>query len=237
MNLLATLPFRAGRAAVRHVRRAWRARPSGEVFDAWATDGRAATMESAHGPVVRPLIDHLDLAPDAWFLDLGCGNGYAVRWAAARLPEGRAVGIDASPEMIQRARELSRDNPRVEFHEASFPQHPLPRRSFDAIFSMETVYYFPDLPAALAEVRRLLKPGGGFLCAVDYYRENPDSHCWPEYVGARMKLLDAKGWRRAFETAGFAAVRQERLVVPKEDAVEPWHATVGSLVTTGRNPA
>lgn len=243
MKSLLTLPFRAAHAVgrrgwrvVRHVRFALTARPAREVFDVWATDGRANTMEHAHGPVVRGLIDRLGLAPNARFLDVGCGNGYAVRWAADRLPQGRAVGIDVSPQMISCARRLSTAYPHVEFYEFAFPRHQLPLRSFDAVFAMETAYYFPDLPEALAEIRQLLKPGGLFVSAVDYYREHRESHGWPEYVGTPMKLLDAAGWRRAFEDAGFTAVRQERLVVPEAEAVERWHATVGSLVTSGRSP-
>jgi SAM-dependent methyltransferase len=208
-----------------------------KVFSTWALDGRAAGMERAHGPVVRRVLDGLQLPADGWYLDIGCGNGYTVRWMAARLPRGRAVGLDAAPEMVKQARELSGGCVGAEFHEAAFPRHDLPLGRFDAIFSMETLYYLPDIPAGLAEIRRLLKPGGAFISAVDFYEENPESHEWPEYVGLRMVLLSAAQWARAFEGAGFARVRQERLRVPPEEAVEHWHATVGSLVTTGYNPA
>ena len=51
-----------------------------------------------------------------------------------------------------------------------------------------------------------------------------------------MKLLSARQWFRAFEAPGFISVQQERLIVPKEDAVESWHMTAGSLVTSGRRP-
>jgi SAM-dependent methyltransferase len=207
-----------------------------EVFSAWALDGRAAGMERAHGPVARRILERLSLPAHGWYLDIGCGNGYTVRWMASRLPSGRAIGLDAAPEMIRQARELSSGSAGVEFHQAAFPDHDLPAASFDAIFSMETFYYLPDISAGLAACRRLLKPGGVFVSAVDFYAENPDSHGWPQYVGVRMALLSAAQWSRAFEDAGFAPVEQERIVVPGEEAAEPWHATVGSLVTRGYNP-
>lgn len=237
-----TVPFGAARGAWRRLVRLVRRQPrpfaatKPEVFSTWALDGRAAGMERAHGPVARRVLDAIELPPDGWYLDIGCGNGYTVRWAAARLPHGRAIGIDVAPEMVKRARELSSAHPGVEFHEAAFPSHRLPYGRFDAIFSMEMLYYLPDIPAALAEVRRLLKPGGVFVSAVDFYAENPDSHGWPQYIGLRMALLSAAQWARAFEGAGFAPVRQHRLVIPHEEAVESWHATAGSLVTSGYNP-
>jgi ubiquinone/menaquinone biosynthesis C-methylase UbiE len=205
-----------------------------DVFDEWAADDRGASMEQAHSPVIRALVERLQLAPNAEFLDIGCGFGYAVRLAADRVPAGRAVGVDVSPQMLRQARKRAAGFGNVEFHECAFPQHTFAHARFDVVFAMESVYYMPDLAAALREVHRLLKPGGAFVSAVDYYEENTASHKWPSKVGTRMRLLDSGGWRRAFEDAGFANVAQERLVVPEAVALEPWHATVGSLVTSGR---
>jgi SAM-dependent methyltransferase len=210
--------------------------PAGDVFDVWAADGREMQMERAHAPVARRILDQISFAADAWYLDIGCGNGYTVRWVAGSVTRGRAIGIDASPRMIHRARELSQSCPRTFFHAAVFPHHDLPYASFDVIFSMETLYYLSDLHTGLAEIRHLLKPGGMVLSAVDYYRENKDSHGWTGYVGTPMKLLSARAWRRAFRGAGFAPVWQERVVLAPDQAVESWHAKVGSLLTAGRRP-
>jgi SAM-dependent methyltransferase len=99
---------------------------------------------------------------------------------------------------------------------------------------METLYYMTDVPRALTEIRRLLKPGGTFVSAIDFFRENRISRGWIKYVGAHMNYWSARRWRAAFESAGFEDVDQERLVVPPGEAVERWHATVGCLVTRGR---
>ena len=206
------------------------------AFDTWALDGRDSGMERAHGPVARRVFDSFRLSEDANYLDIGCGNGYSVRWAAAAAPRGRAVGVDLSPEMIRRARELSVGIPNAVFIETNFPHHELPLGSFDAAFSMETLYYFSDPTAALREILRLLKPGGIFVSAIDYYPENRPSHGWPRYVGVSMRMWSGALWRRAFERAGFTAITQDRMTIPKEEAVEPWHAGVGSLVTAGHRP-
>jgi ubiquinone/menaquinone biosynthesis C-methylase UbiE len=207
------------------------------VFDDWAARGRADGMERSHAPFVRPAFQRLALRPDAWYLDIGCGNGYTVRWAAEAAPQGQAVGIDLSSEMIALARRLSTGFENVAFHQCAFPAHQLPRDGFDIILSMEVFYYLPDMAAALEETRRLLKPGGRFACLVDFYGENTASHSWPEDVGVEMTLLDAAGWRRALEAAGLEVIDQDRIRLSPDEASEPWKATEGSLLTLGRRPA
>ncbi len=204
------------------------------VFDDWAVRGRAEGMERSHGPVARKAFKRLGLKPDSWYLDIGCGNGYTVRWAAQDVPEGKAFGIDVAPEMIARAKDLSGGLANAEFHLATFPQHDLPLGRFDAIFSMEVLYYLPSLSAALEEVVRLLKPDGRFVSVVDFYQENAASHSWPEDVGVAMRLLSAAQWRRAFEDAGLEVIEQARITLPAEQASESWKVDVGSLMTAGQ---
>lgn len=206
-----------------------------DVFEDWADHGRAEGMAESHVPFVRPVFDALPLPPDGTYLDIGCGTGYTVRWAAEAAPAGRAVGIDASPAMIALARERAAGLPNASFHVASFPDdHPVPPGSCDVIYSMEVFYYLPDLRAGLAEVRRLLRPGGVFACQVDFYEENVASHGWPEDMGIEMTLLGEPGWRTAFEAAGLEVTEQYRVRLEPEEASSPWKATEGSLVTVGR---
>lgn len=208
-----------------------------QVFDEWAGRGRAEGMERSHAPVARIAFDRVPLPPDGWYLDIGCGNGYTVRWAAERAPAGRAVGLDVSEAMIERARAMSAGFPNVEFRRAAFPAAGLPTARFDAIFSMEVLYYLPDLDGALVDVCRLLKPGGRFVCVVDYYGENVASHTWPEEMGVAMTLLDMAGWREAFRRAGFETIEQQQITLPAEQASADWKTTVGSLATYGSRPA
>jgi SAM-dependent methyltransferase len=209
------------------------------VFDQWAQGTAADDMASSHWPVARVVLERLDLRRDARFLDIGCGNGYAVRWAAKAAPKGHAVGIDVAPEMIALAKRLSVSHDNVEFRVARFPgaapvqAPPLAPGGFDACFSMEVFYYLPDLDAALRDTLSLLVPGGRFACAVDYYAENAASHSWPDDVGVPMTLLGESGWREAFMRAGFANVRQERIRQPAGTAAAAWKVTEGTLLTLG----
>lgn len=207
-----------------------------EIFDDWARRGRAEGMEAGHGFSARLGFERLGLQRGQQYLDVGCGNGYTVRWAAALVgDEGRAVGLDLSEEMIARARVASAGLANVAFAQATFPQHDLARGTFHGIFSMEVLYYLPDPDAALREIAALLVPGGRFACIVDYYRENPDSHGWPDDLGCPMALLSMEGWRAAFDAAGLDVLEQQCIqqpLVPGEDAT--WKHTQGSLLTLGQ---
>jgi len=208
-----------------------------ELFDAWALSGRAEGMEQGHGHAARRAVSRLGLGERTRYLDIGCGNGYTVRWAARAAPRGRAVGADLSEEMILLARRLSHDLPNTTFIAGEFPGVDLGQGApFDAIFSMEAFYYFADLDAALARVRDLLAPEGLFACVVDFYGENTASHAWQEQMGVRMTLLDAAGWAGASARAGLTVVEQTRLRLPAgtpRDPEDAWEETEGSLLTLG----
>jgi len=205
-----------------------------DLFEDWARSDRADRMAERHWPVASQALERLTLAPHSRFLDIGCGTGLAVCWAARAAPDGRAVGIDASEAMIARARACCVGLPTADFHVADFPaRHTLPVDHFDAVFSMEVFYYLADLDAALAETFRLLRPGGRFACVVDYYAENEASHGWPADLGIAMHLLDGAGWHAAFTRAGFVEVTQDRLRVPPDETTDAWKATEGSLLTMG----
>jgi len=213
------------------------------VFDDWALAGRAEGMERGHGPYARRAFDLLPVdAPPFRYLDVGCGNGYTVRWAAERLAGrgGLAVGLDGSKEMVARAQTLSAGSD-AQFIHAAFPEHGrgdlLEPGSFDAIFSMEVFYYLPDLGAGLAEVARLLRPGGRFACVVDFYGENTASHGWPDDLGVPMTLLDRAGWRAALEAVGLAVVHQDQLKAAPGSDGGSWKETMGSLMTVAERPA
>ena len=205
-----------------------------DVFDDWAASGRADRMATSHSPAARPAFDRLRLKDGERYLDVGCGNGYTVRWAAETC--ARATGLDMSPNMIARARELSATIGNVDYLVSPFPDDgALPAASFDAVFSMEVLYYLDDLGSAVRRVRELLRPGGRFACVVDFYAENTASHGWPDDLGVPMTLRSARGWRLEFEENGFEVVEQERLRQPDfaSDPDSRWKSVEGSLLTLG----
>jgi SAM-dependent methyltransferase len=98
----------------------------------------------------------LGLRPGMRVADVGCGTGqHLLRFAEAVAPGGEAVGYDFSPDAVAQARERGA---RAEVADGA--DLPAADASFDALGSSFAVYYLPDLRRALAEWRRVLRPGG-----------------------------------------------------------------------------
>ena len=101
-------------------------------------------------------------------LDIGCGASVDTLVAAITVgPEGKVVGIDLVPEMLERAKanlkKTSLKN--VTFQEASAETLPFPDKSFDVVISNGVFNLIPDKAKALREVFRVLKSSGRFLLA------------------------------------------------------------------------
>ena len=108
-------------------------------------------------------VDHLQLQPGEHVLDLGSGAGIDVFLAAKRVgTDGRVIGVDMTPEMLQKARansaRLGIHN--VEFREGRLEQLPVVDASIDAVTSNCVINLVPDKAAVFREVARVLKPGG-----------------------------------------------------------------------------
>lgn len=100
-------------------------------------------------------------------VDLGCGGGLDVFLAAAKVgPTGKAIGIDMTPEMIERARQNAAKGTdgkpitNVEFHLATIDRLPLADASVDCVISSCVINLAPDKRAVFREIARVLKPGG-----------------------------------------------------------------------------
>ena len=94
-------------------------------------------------------------------LDVGSGPGFlAAAIAEATGPSGAVCGVDVSEPLLSFARRHCAHLPWVQLHHADATQLPFPDRSFDAAISTQVLEYVRDVDAALAEIHRVLRPGG-----------------------------------------------------------------------------
>ena len=117
----------------------------------------------------RWLFDHLDLLPQSRILELGCGTGLLWLENMDRIPEGWDVTLsDFSPGMLQEAQQNLRHSRRpFAFAVIDAQAIPYEDESFDGVIANHMLFHVPDRPKALAEIRRVLRPGGKLYAATN----------------------------------------------------------------------
>jgi ubiquinone/menaquinone biosynthesis C-methylase UbiE len=133
-------------------------------------------MNLGHATMTDWGLQQVMVPKNAVILDVGCGGGRTVRRLAALAPEGKVVGLDYSAASVAVSRETNArdiENGRVRIEQGSVAALPFPDRTFDVVTAVETHYYWPDLPANVREILRVLKPGGTFALIAETYRGGP----------------------------------------------------------------
>lgn len=99
-------------------------------------------------------------------VDVGCGWGRSFELLKARFAPRTLIGVDVDPQMLKAAGEtVARKGIEVDFRQASSARLPLPSQSVDLLFCHQTFHHLVDQESALAEFRRVLRPGGLMLFA------------------------------------------------------------------------
>lgn len=140
------------------------ARPEGSL-------GRAMLcfMNYTHAPLTNWGLKLVNVQ-DGWtMLDVGCGGGFTIRRLLKRSKDAQVYGIDISEESVIKARQVNAEvlDKQVYVTQGSAEQLPYNDEMFDLVTAVETVYFWPNLPDCLQEVRRVLKPGGKFAIMVE----------------------------------------------------------------------
>ena len=120
-----------------------------------------ATVESFAGVANHWLLGRIE--PGSVVLDLGCGAGTDLLIAAQMTgPSGRAIGVDMTPSMLERARASARQMgvDHLELHESLIEALPLESASVDVVISNGVIDLVPDKDAVFDEIDRVLRPGG-----------------------------------------------------------------------------
>lgn len=146
-------------------------------------------------------------------VDLGSGGGLDVFLASQQVgPTGKAIGIDMTPEMIERARANAQTGgyENVEFHLSTIDRLPLPDASVDCVISNCVINLAPDKPAVFREIARILKPGGRLAVSdIALKGELPRaiSESLAAYVGCIAGAIKIDDYRGGLLAAGFEHVQ------------------------------
>lgn len=171
------------------------------------------------GPLFRPwaemTLEEMNVAGGDRVLDVACGTGIVARVARERLGEsGRVVGIDISSDMLAVARTVA---PSIDWREGNACALPLrDGETFDVVVCQQGLQFFPDKPAAAAEMRRALAKGGRLAAAtwrsddeIPFFRDL--RRVAERHLGAitdmRHSLGDAALLETLIREAGFKDVR------------------------------
>jgi len=222
-----------------------------EEFDDWAASGRDKGMEDRHWHTAKHALARMPVESGETVLDLGCGSGYAGRALRDTKGAGRIYGLDGAPEMARNAASYT-DDASVGYLVGDFDALPFADDSIDHVWSMEAFYYAADPHHTLEEIARILRPGGTFYCAVNYYEENVHSHEWQDSISVEMTRWDREQYRDAFREAGLHVAEQDNIpdrevAIPDDEAfpLEDWdtrgamverYREFGTLLTVGVAP-
>ncbi|MGE4220742.1 MAG: methyltransferase domain-containing protein [Alphaproteobacteria bacterium] len=175
---------------------------AGEYERRWSRYLRASTAAT---------LERLPVRPGQRVLDVGCGTGFLIDRLLARCPEAEPVGLDLTPAMLDRA--ADRLGGRARLLCGSGDALPLPDRSIDALVSANVFHFFDRPGTALAEMRRVLRPGGRIVIT-DWC----DDYIACRVMDRTLRLLGrphgavwgSRDCAVALEQSGFHAVRVER---------------------------
>ncbi|QNE24113.1 class I SAM-dependent methyltransferase [Streptomyces sp. INR7] len=177
----------------------------------------------------QPLLDAAAISETDHVLDIGCGAGRSTRLAAQRASRGRALGLDLSGPMLERARDSAEREgvENVSFVQGDAQVHAFDAEGFDAVISRYGMTFFADPVAAFANLHRALRPGGrlAFICAAE-----AEDNEWLKALASLKGILPLGGFgkpggpgmfsltdpdrvRALVTTGGFTGVEVQRIEV------------------------
>ena len=152
------------------------------------------------------------LRPGEVVVDLGCGGGLDVFLSAQKVgPTGKAIGIDMTPAMIERAKKSAQLGgvKNAEFYVASIDKLPLADNSVDVVISNCVINLAPDKNAVFREIARVLKPGGRVAVSDIALKKPLPAELAGDllaYVGCIAGAISMEEDRRGLAAAGFSDV-------------------------------
>ena len=165
-------------------------------------------MNYTHAPLTNWGLKLVDVQ-DGWtMLDVGCGGGFTIRRLLKQSHDAQVYGIDISEESVAKAKKVNADvlDQQVFITLGSAEKLPYEDGKFNLVTAVETVYFWPNLPNCLQEVRRVLKQGGKFAIMVEVV--DSDSK-WTSVVEG-MTAYSPEDLKKLLDDAGFTQTEIHR---------------------------
>lgn len=158
-------------------------------------------------------------------LDVGCGTGEFLRRLRIRYPAAVLVGADPSAGMIEVARRKFGHDPRVSVQSACAETLPFQDEQFDRVVCVSALHGVRDVPAAMGEMVRVLRPGGR-LVVVDWCRDtwwSQGLNRWHRWVDpAHVWMYTTAELRRMMESQRLRVIRLDRFRVSGPGPLRRW---------------
>ncbi|MGB7284207.1 MAG: class I SAM-dependent methyltransferase [Candidatus Acidiferrum sp.] len=184
-------------------------------------------MNASHSRLTDWGLAHISIAQNDTILDVGCGGGRTVKKLSAMATHGKVYGVDYSEESVATTKATnapSIEAGRVEVRLGSVSQLPFADAIFDLVTAVETHFWWPDLPAGMREIYRVLKPDGSLILVAEIYKgaNTMAARLAEKYVSRiPMTLLSVDEHRQLLASTGFTDVR----VI--EDRKKGWICAIG----------
>ena len=176
-----------------------------EIFSQWVLDGKDEGMEKNHSNAVNVMLDDIIGSQTDPFsiIDAGCGNGWVVRKIINHPLCLKAIGLDGSKEMIDKARSLDSDGT----YFCSDLMDWSPKEKVNFVHSMEVLYYLKEPEKFIMHIlENWLLEKGTIIMGMDHYLENLNSHSWPTDLNTFMNLKSIQDWIKLFKDCGVSQI-------------------------------
>ncbi|MDK9699586.1 MAG: methyltransferase domain-containing protein [bacterium] len=179
----------------------------------WLPEHSSGDYQTAQRLLVRTIADQLQLRPQFRVLEIGCGLGGPARQIATEF-SCEVYGLELLRSQIDAGQKTLTAKDTIHLIQASAQALPFPRETFEAVYSLESAFHYPDKSKFVSEVAAVLKPGGRFAIADVLFTGNRRNG-WRERqvlraLGAHSLYTEAK-YREAAQQNGLRFVSRTDL--------------------------
>lgn len=182
----------------------------------------------------RRTIERLELPLGATVLDVGCGTGASALPAAEMVgPQGRVIGVDLAERLLEVARRKSREAQlaNIQFETGDMERLGYPDDHFDAVVSVFSIFFIPDMARQIRELWRMVRPGGWLAITTWGPRvlEPGSSAWWNAVKEVRPDLVNTVSpWDRITEPQAVRDLLREAGIVDVDVVAEDSYQTLRS---------